>query len=154
VKERKKLTWGLTIATIVTILSIAFLSFHAILGQSYTRLSIGNQGTVKATGVGVYLDPSCNNATSLIDWGIIEPNSAKNITLYIRNEGNIAVTLLLSADNWAPLNASNYMTLSWDYAGQPIDPQDVVQITLTLSISPDIEGITEFSFDVIINTIG
>jgi hypothetical protein len=138
----------------VTSLSIAFLSFRTILGQSNIALSIGSQGTVKATGVGVYLDSSCSNALSFVDWGIIEPDSAKNITVYVRNEGNGAVALILGTDNWTPTNASNYMTLSWDYADQPIDLQEVVQITLTLSTSPDIEGITNFSFDITINTIG
>jgi len=153
-RERKKLTWGLTIAAMVTILFIAFLSFHAILGQSNIALSIGSQGTVKAMGVGVYLDSSCSNAVSFVDWGTIEPDSAKNIAVYVRNEGNGIITLILGTDNWTPSNASNYMTLSWDYADQPIDLQEVVQITLTLSTSPDIEGITNFSFDIIINTIG
>jgi len=147
------LTWGLTIVAMVTILSIAFISFHAILGQSPTALSIGSQGTVKTTGVGVYLDSSCSNAVPFVDWGTIEPDSAKNITVYVRNEGNGAVTLILGTDNWTPSNASNYMTLGWDYADQLIDPQEVIQITLTLSTSPDIEGITNFSFDIIIDAI-
>lgn len=154
VRERKKLTRGLTIAATLTILSLAFISFHAILGQSYTALSIGSQGTVKATGVGVYLDGSCSNAVSFVDWGTNEPGSTKNITVYIRNEGNGVITLFLGTDNWTPSNASNYMALSWDYAGQPIGPQEVVQIALTLSTSPDIEGITNFSFDIIIDAIG
>jgi len=154
VRERKKLTWGLTIAAMVTILSMAFLSFHAILGQSYTTFSIGSQGTVKATGVGVYLDSSCSNAVPFVDWGTIEPGSTKNVTVYVRNEGNGVVTLFLGTENWTPSNASNYMALSWDYAGQPIVPQEVVQITLTLSTSPDIEGITNFGFDIIIDAIG
>jgi len=46
------------------------------------------------------------------------------------------------------------MALSWDYADQPIDPQEIVPITLTLTTSPDIEGITNFSFDIIIDTVG
>jgi len=138
----------------VTILFIVFLSFHAILGQSYTALSIGSQGTVKATGVGVYLDSSGSNAVSFVDWGIIEPGAAKNITVYVRNEGNGVITLILGTDNWTPSNVSNYMALSWDYADQLIDPQEVVQITLALLTSPDIEGITNFSFDIIIDAIG
>ncbi len=137
----------------VTILSIAFLSFHAILGQPPTVLSIGSQGTVKATGIGVYLDSSCSNAVPFVDWGTIEPNSAKNIPIYVRNEGSGTATLTLGTDNWTPSNASNYMSLGWDYADQLIGPQEVVQITLVLSTSPNIEGITNFGFDVIINAI-
>jgi len=153
-RERKKLTWWLTMIATLTILSIAFISFNAILGQSHTALSIGSQGTVKATGVGVYLDSNCSNAVSFVDWGIIEPDSTKNITVYIRNEGNGLVTLILNTDNWIPSNASNYMALSWDYADQPTDPQEIVPITLTLTTSSDIEGIINFSFDIIIDAVG
>jgi hypothetical protein len=45
------------------------------------------------------------------------------------------------------------MTLGWGYADQLIDPQEVVQIKLTLSTSPDIEVITNFGFDIIIDAI-
>jgi len=98
-RERKKLTWWLTMIATLTIISIAFISFNAILGQSYTALSIGSQGTVKATGVGVYLDSNCSNAVSFVDWRTIEPDSTKNITVYIRNEENRPVTLILNTEN-------------------------------------------------------
>jgi len=101
-------------------------------------------------GVGVYWDNNCGNTVSFVDWGIVEPGSVKNVVVYVRNEGNSPVSLSMFGDNWNPSEASNYMTLSWDYASQTVDPQEVVQTTLTLSTSPSIEGITNFSFDIII----
>jgi len=151
VKEKKKMiTRPLAVATLLITLSLAFFSFHSILGQFNQTLSIGSRGTVKAEGVGVYWDSSCSNALSFVDWGTVEPGSAKNVTIYLRNEGNDAVSLFISADNWSPSDLSNYMVLSWDYAGQTVDPQEVIQTTLTLSTSFGIEGITDFSFDIII----
>jgi len=52
--------------------------------------------------------------------------------------------------NWSPSNASDYMSLSWDYGGQSIDVDEVVQVTFTLSVDASIEGITNFSFDITI----
>jgi len=52
--------------------------------------------------------------------------------------------------NWNPSNASDYMTLSWDYGGQSINPDEVVQVTFTLSVDASIDGITGFSFDITI----
>jgi len=46
--------------------------------------------------------------------------------------------------------ASSYITLSWDYGGQSINPAGVIQVKLTLRISSIIMGITDFSFDIII----
>ena len=148
----------LVVAAALITLSLSFFVFHSILGQFNQTLSIGSRGTVKIVGdgvyVGVYWDSSCSSAVSFVDWGTVEPGSMRNVTIYIRNEGNWVVSLFMFADNWSPSDASNYMALSWDYAGQTIDPQEVVQTTLTLSASSAIEGITDFSFDIIMGVSG
>jgi len=115
-----------------------------------TSRTVSNTGAVTAIGVGVYWDNECTNPLSSIDWDILEPGSNKNVTCYIRNEGNSASILSMYTSNWNPSNASDYITLSWDYDGQSIDPDEVVQVTFTLSISASIEGITSFSFDITI----
>ena len=137
---------------VVVTLSLAFFSFQAILGGLSQTLTIGSRGTIQATiDIGVYGDISCSSSVPSVDWGMVEPGSTKNFTIYIRNEGYVAVTLFVYADNWNPPNASNYMTLSSDCPEQPIDPQEVVQTTLTLSTSPAIEGVTNFNFDIFID---
>lgn len=149
--ERKKLMRrSLTVAMVVVTLSLAFFSFRAILGGLSQTLTIGSRGTIQAIGVEVYGDINCNSPVPSVDWGTVEPGSTKNFTIYIKNTGNVAVTLFVYADNWNPPDASNYMTFSPDYPKQPIDPQEVVEATLTLSTSPDIEGITSFNFDIFI----
>jgi len=105
-------------------------------------------------GVGVYWDSNCSSAVSWIEWGTVEPGLTRNVTVYLRNEGNEAANLFMFPDNWNPPEASNYMTLSWDYAGNSVDPQEIVQTTLRLSTSPGIEGITNFNFDIIIGATG
>jgi hypothetical protein len=107
-------------------------------------------GTVKAVGVGVYWDNACSSRVASIDWGLVEPGSAENVTVFIRNEGNVAATLSLEAVNWSPLNASDFITLSWDYSGQVVDPNEVVEVALFLSVPSSIEGITSFIFDIVI----
>lgn len=121
-----------------------------VLSSLQTSKRISNAGAVKAIGVGVYQDYECTSPLSSIDWGIIEPGSSKDVTCYIRNEGNSASVLSLSTSNWNPSNAKDYITLTWDYGGQSINPGEVVQVTFTLSISASIEGITSFSFDITI----
>ena len=115
-----------------------------------TSRTFSNAGAVMAIGVSVYWDGGCTNAVSSIDWGMLEPGSNKNMAVYIRNEGNSVSTLSMSTSNWNPSDASDYMTLSWDYGGQSINPDEVVQVTFTLSVSASIEGITSFSFDITI----
>ena len=87
---------------------------------------------------------------SNVDWGKVGPGGSVTKTVYLRNEGNSEVTLSLSTASWSPANARDYISLSWNYGGQIIAPNQVVQITLTLSVSNSINGITDFYFDIII----
>lgn len=132
-------------------LAIALASTASGLALLSTRITISNVGTVKAIGVGIYWDIGCSNRVTSVDWGMAEPGITKNVTFYIRNEGNTPITLSINTTNWNPPNASNFITLQWDYDDQPIQPNQTLQIQLMLAISPDIEGITSYGFDIILN---
>ena len=137
---------ALTFVTYVLALSLA----GQVLSAGQTRRTISNAGTVMAIGVGVYWDNGCTDLVSSLDWGILEPGSNKNVKWYIQNQGNSVSTLSMYTSNWSPSTASSYMSLSWDYGGQSINPDEVVQVTFTLFVDASIEGITSFSFDITI----
>jgi len=109
---------------------------------------------VKTIGVGVYWDSNCSSRVSSINWGIIEPGEQKNVSIFIRNDGNANITLSLSTEDWNPANAMNYMTLTWNYNGQPLSFNQVIPVTLTLSLSSNATGITSFSFAMIFSGTG
>jgi len=129
---------------------VVYTSALSVLASVQTSKTFSNVGTVRAIGVNVYWDSGCTNPLSSINWGVLEPGSNQNVTCYIRNEGNSASTLSMYTSNWNPSNASDYMTLSWDYGGQSIDPNEVIKVTFNLSVSASISGITSFSFDITI----
>jgi hypothetical protein len=116
----------------------------------FSAVTIRSKGAVETPGVGAYWYPSCNNSVSSLDWGVIGPGVQRNLTVYVRNEGNAPGILYLSAVDWDPPNASNYMTLSWDYSGNPLEPNETIRVTLTLTISQDIQDIVDFNFDTVI----
>jgi hypothetical protein len=72
------------------------------------------------------------------------------VICYIKNEGDLPSTLSMYTSNWNPSSTENYLTLSWNYDGRSINPDDSVQVTFTLNVDPSIEGITSFSFDITI----
>lgn len=147
----KRSEFTVAIATLALLMYTLTLSvISQVASPIITEKTVGNVGSVKAIGVGVYWDENCTSEVSFIDWGMLEPDSIENVTVYIRNEGNSVASLSMETSNWNPSNASNYMALSWDYSEQSINPDDVVRITFTLSISATIEGITNFSFDITI----
>jgi hypothetical protein len=119
-----------------------------------TTKTISTVGSLKTIDIGAYWDKNLTDKVTWIDWGKIEPGAQNNVVIYFHNEGNSAVTLSQSTSNWSPSVASNYLTLSWDYNGQKIEEDEKLQVTLTLSVSTNIAGVTSFDFDIIVEGTG
>jgi hypothetical protein len=140
--------------TKIGVVAIVLASMAVVYALTSVSVYLSSVGTVKALGVGVYWDSGCSQTVSSIDWGLAEPGAVKNVTVYTRNEGNAPITLSLQTANWNPPNAADYISLSWNYSGQTIAANQVVAVTLSLSISSSIQGITSFSFDIAITGSG
>ena len=138
----------LVIVTYTLGLSLVSQAFPA----AQTSKTLSSTGTIETIGVGVYTDFQCNTPLSSIPWGTLEPGESQSVICYIKNEGGNPATLSLETSNWNPqsLATTYYLTLSWNYNGQPIAANAVVQITFTLSVASNIQGITNFSFDITI----
>ena len=143
----------LVIKPMLLLLVMATLTF-AVYGLMQSSMRIAGTGTLKVVDVGVFWGFNCTEEIHVIDWGFVEPGSANNVTIYVRNEGNVVATLFMYTENWDPTNASDYLELTWDYEGSPLEPAEVTQITLTLAVSTNVEGISNFSFDIIIGISG
>jgi hypothetical protein len=129
--------------------------FLATVSSLYqTSTTISSVGTLKAFGIKVYWDDSLTSEVNAVDWGTIEPGNQKNVTVYVYNEGSTPITLNISADNWIPSTASQYISLSWNYTGQELSAAASMRLTLTLTVSADITGISDFSFDIIATGTG
>ena len=89
-------------------------SATAYLVGSYTIHMTGNVYTLN---VEAFWDSECTNRCETIDWGWFHPGDTKNVTIYLRNAGNVNVTLSLSIANWSPAEAASYISLSWNREG-------------------------------------
>jgi len=130
-------------------LSLVSQAFPA--GQTSTTLS--STGAIQiqtSAGIGVYSDVQGSTPLTSVSWGTLQPGGSQNVICYIKNEGSAATTLSLETSNWSSTAAENYLDLSWNYNGNPIDPDAVVQITLTLTVAANIEGVSTFSLDITI----
>jgi hypothetical protein len=137
-------------AVLILIFSILIFSAFMFLRTNNT---IANVSALEIKGVGVYWDSQYTDRVNSIAWGNLTPGSSKSIVVYIRNEVNESTWLIMSTMNWTPPSASSYMTLGWNYARQRMNPSEALQITLTLSVSRHIEGISNFSFNILITGI-
>jgi hypothetical protein len=117
-----------------------------------TSSTISSVGTFKAIGIGVYWDDASTRRVNELDWGFLAPGSQKSFTVYVNNEGALPLTLSLSTSNWDPPEASNYLTLTWNYNGQTISSGTIVPVTITLTVNEEVIELDAFNFD--ITTVG
>jgi hypothetical protein len=136
---------------------MAFTMVLAAMAMVYAATNVftlHSTGTVKGIGVGIYWDSGCSSRVTSIDWGLAEPGTIQNKTVYIKNEGNANVTLTLQTSNWSPTIATTYISLGWTYSNQTILVNQVMQVILRLTIASNVTGITTFSFDIIVTAVG
>ena len=143
--EKIELSTG-SLTLLITLLAI-FLGgvVYAVLTAQWR---INMTGTVKTVGLKV-LDES-NNEVQIINWGELSPGESIAFYCFAYNDGTVPITLAYTTENWNPPEASNYISLAWNYTGNIINPKEKLPLKLTLTISPDITGISSFSFDMVI----
>jgi len=142
---RKALVAAIAVAIVVSFAA----GFFVKASMEHSR-RITNRAAIKAVNVNLYQDPALTVPLTEINWGVLELGEEKNHTAYIENDSNVPVMLVLTTDDWSPVNASNFITLTWDYDGQPIAVGGSVEATFTLAVDPAISGIETFSFDIVI----
>lgn len=142
-----------------TAISIWLSKFH--------NLNFPSIGTLYTIGVRAYRDANLENETTEINWDTIYVGTSKNVTLYVQSVSNVKTTLKLSTANWTFLNSVNaivsgpndtipYIHLTWDYDDLPVNPQETIQVTLTLTTDDSLafiqflinNNINQFSFDI------
>jgi len=138
-----------TQATLVGIAAAVILAgfVGALLTANQT---LNNAGTVKGVGVDVFWDRGCTNKTLSIDWGALSPGEIKNCVIYVKNSGNTAEVLSMRVDAWSPSNASSYVGVGWNCTSHVLSHGSVVGALLTLSVSSNMTGNVNFSFNMTI----
>jgi len=133
--------------TCILIVCITFgVAMMRLVEYSFTHVT--NSGAIKTVGVSTWRDSSATNPLTHINWGVVEPNETVDFTGYIKSESNTVANLSMYTDNWVPLNASTYLNCTWNIEGAMINPNEILQMNLTLAVAPNITGITTFGFEV------
>ncbi len=141
---------NLKIASVVvlTIISVALTwTTYAAINVS-RNLSSSGSITVSAN-LGVYSDSGCQNAITTLDWGTITPGDTITRTIYIKNTGTgVSLSLSIGTSAWNPTNANELITITWNCEGTRLQPGQSTVATLTLTVSPNITDITNFSVQI------
>lgn len=142
----RKISAGAVVAIAVTGLFLTLISAGVLTAsQSGTSSS-----TITAVSVGVYNDSGCTQNCTNIDWGTIYPGNSTTRVVYIKNSGNVPVTLDMTTMNWVPTNADTHLMLDWNRANYVLAAGSSVSATLTLTVSTSTGALTSFSFSIVI----
>jgi hypothetical protein len=137
----RKIVTGTVIAAIVMI-TVMMTNALSLL-QSSAPLT--HNGTIETLNVGVFRDSACTQSLSTLNWGTLRPGTSANRTIYVKNTGNVPVTLNMTLTSWNPSAAASYITLTWNRQGTILSQGNSISALLVLSVSANVNGFTSFA---------
>jgi len=137
----RKIVTGTVIAAIVMI-TVMMTNALSLL-QSSAPLT--HNGTIETLNVGVFQDSACTQSLSTLNWGTLRPGTSANRTIYVKNTGNVPVTLNMTLTSWNPSAAASYITLTWNRQGTILSQGNSISALLVLSVSANVNGFTSFA---------
>ena len=147
-----------TLKLTATILIVAALAIAVITMAVITiNQNVSTTGTITAgPNVGVFSNSACTTSLSSMNWGSIEAGGSATQTIYVEDTGGAAMTPSISVSNWSPSTASSYITITWSTLPSSISTgvSNAVAVTLTLTVSGSITGISSFSNTITISGTG
>jgi hypothetical protein len=148
-KMANKKAIAILVALIISAATLA-IATTGVLSNTNFNQTIPSSGRIQSSpNIGIFNNNICTQNATTIDWATLQSGISTSKTIYIKNLGTTNAALSLSAIEWNPTNASNAITLSWNIDGRTLAPNEVVQATLTLTVSPTIDAsITSFSFNI------
>jgi hypothetical protein len=133
---------------VIALIMLSFLAAGTSIGLLISEQILNNSGTiiVQSLVIKSYSDSACTIPISTLSWGTLNQGSHKEITIYLKNTGNVPATLTCSFTGWSPLTASTYITPTWNRTGSTLAAGASVSATFSLDVSETISGITTFSY--------
>jgi len=139
----------LSTSTVLVIVAALALTLVAA-GILTTSHKISNHVTLKAIGIDVFQDPQCTVDLTTLDWGLVDPGQTYYRTAFCKNTKNVPVTMVLSAQDFSPSTAEQYIKYAWNYSGQTLSSGQVIPVQFSLTIAANITGIETFSFTAVV----
>ena len=143
------------IALIIAAVALAIATSGA-LSSNTTSQTLPSRGTLTSVqgsiNLGIYDNAGCTQNASFIDWGALKPGDYTTRTIFIKNLGTNSATLSLSTSDWTPSNAFPDITLSWNQENKVISPNEVIQATLKIEVSPRALGRQQHNYILIRHT--
>lgn len=137
---------------VVFVLSFLVIFPAIIIGVEQWQTNISSNSNIETTPHSLMIltgeSPESSSIVTSFSWGVLYPNSSATYTLWIYNDyPQQSMELSLTTTSWSPAIAANYLTVSWNREGYILPPKSSILITLVLTVSADIENITNFDLN-------
>jgi len=148
------MTWARRRVILVVAVAIAVISIGALaavlLNDNGSRV-IHSTGTLVTYNIGVYWNENLTSPVIQVNWSVLLPGDTAIKNMYLVNQLPVNATLYTNTTLWAPPEAEQYLTYSWNYSGQIVQPGETIPVQLILDVAYNVYGsnITDFSFDII-----
>jgi hypothetical protein len=143
-------SWRNLVLTALLASALSVMVVYALLAS----VTIHNIATLKNVGLEVYADQQLTQPLTQINWGTLQLGETKSYLAYVKNPSNVQVTLAVWTQNWNPNGTQNYVTLNCNLAGIMMQPSQVSPCNFTLHVASNTQGVSSFSFDIIMQAEG
>lgn len=165
-KRSRKVGMAILAVSLITVLIVSFLFLNGIIELN---IGIPANPSVKETTISkvitqgkisVFEDEGLTRHVQTIDWGKVESNHSYSHIVYVRNDNQekpfdlSKLDIVWQRENVDP--SSVYISIKCNYGGNKIKPNEVRQVTITLSVlgfledsnklNPEAE-VPQFTFD-------
>ena len=111
----RNVVFAIVLLSVILVASTAAVTY-AVLSASG---KIGSSGRIIAIGVKVTAVGSNADLTN-IDWGDLTAGTTATHQICVINNGTVPTTLSMSAGEWVPLIAQQYLTITWNYVSDTV----------------------------------
>jgi len=159
---QRKIPWVAIVALALVVLALTLTAYGTV-SESKNIISSGSIATSSGisvasndarSGIGVYSNSVCTVPMTTINWGSVSPGGTVTTTIYVKNTGDVSLTLSMQTSNWNPTSANGLLTVSWNQEGKTLAPGQSTAATITLTVSAGTTGITSFSVQISISGTG
>ena len=111
------------------------------------------EGTITTLNVGLFSDQQCTQNCDSMSWGGIYAGESASKNIYVKNTGDANITLSMSITDWIPESADGPISMTWNREDYTLDPEETIHATLTLTISENTDGISNFGYKMLITGV-
>ncbi|MCW4007319.1 MAG: hypothetical protein NWF09_01320 [Candidatus Bathyarchaeota archaeon] len=144
----------LSTKTILLLITTGIILTATTAGVLTVTRPIPATGTISTINLEAYSDAACSQPLTSIDWGTLSPGATVTKTVYLKNTGNVQMTLSMTTNSWSPTNANGPITITWDRESATLPAGQSIAAVITLRVSSSISGITSFSVNIVITGTG